>query len=73
MMDQHHEKRNLTPLKRALEKGGFGQTNAYELICEGKIIAYKMEGRTMVDLNSIEAYHLTLLRIEPGSNKLARR
>jgi hypothetical protein len=38
-------KRNLIPLKAALEKGGFRRTKAYRLINLGKIEAYKMEGR----------------------------
>ena len=68
-----HQKRNLIPLKRALVKGGFGRTKAYELIDQGKIVAYKMDGRTMVDADSIDAYHMTLPRIEPGSVKQAPR
>ena len=71
-MDEHHQKRNLIPLKKALEKGGFGRTKAYRLINEGKIVAYRMEGQTMVDADSIEAYHSTLPRIEPGGVKQAR-
>ena len=54
-MDEHHQKRNLIPLKKALEKGGFGRTKAYRLINEGKIVAYRMKGQTMVDADSIEA------------------
>jgi hypothetical protein len=60
-------KRNLIPLKAALEKGGFKRTKAYELINEGKIIAYKMGHQTMVDADSIDDYHSSLPRIEPGS------
>ena len=30
-------------------------------------------GRTMVDANSIDAYHMTLPRIEPGTVKQAPR
>ena len=72
-MDEHHERRRLIPLKVALQKGGFGRTKAYRLINEGKIVAYRMEGQTMVDADSIETYHGTLPRIEPGGVKLARR
>ncbi|QHO78061.1 hypothetical protein ACH79_41300 [Bradyrhizobium sp. CCBAU 051011] len=63
--DEPRQKRNLIPLKKALERGGFGRTKAYELIRKGKIIAYKMEGQTMVDADSIDAYHMTLPRIQP--------
>ena len=36
-MGEHHQKRNLIPLKKALVKGGFGKTKAYELIEQEKI------------------------------------
>ncbi|MDH2380885.1 helix-turn-helix domain-containing protein [Bradyrhizobium sp. CER78] len=54
-------------MKKALERGDFGRTKAYELIKEKKIIAYKMGGQTMVDADSIDAYHMSLPRIEPGT------
>jgi hypothetical protein len=60
------EKRNLIPMKAALAKGGFKLTKAYELINNGTLIAYKMGHRTMVDADSIERYHASLPRIEPG-------
>jgi len=58
-------KRNLIPMKKALEKLGCGRTRAYELINGGKIIAYKDGHSTLVDLDSIEAYHASLKRIQP--------
>jgi hypothetical protein len=67
MLNKCPQKRNLIPLKKALERGGFGRTKAYDLINNGKIIAYKMGGQTMIDADSIDAYHLTLPRIEPSS------
>jgi hypothetical protein len=67
MMNELRQRRNLIPLKKALERGGFGRTKAYQLIKKGKIIAYKMEGQTMVDADSIDAYHMTLPRIEPNT------
>jgi hypothetical protein len=72
-MDEHHQKRNLIPLKTALTKGGFGKTKAYELIDQEKIIAYKMGGKTMIDADSIDNYHLTLSRILPVSRKQTPR
>jgi hypothetical protein len=57
--------RNLIPLKEACAKGQFGQTTAYKLINAGKIDAFKMEGRVMIDADSIERYHLSLPKIEP--------
>jgi hypothetical protein len=41
------------------------------LINEGKIIAYKMEGQTMIDADSFDAYHMSLPRIEPSGAKHA--
>ena len=67
ILDEPRQKRNLIPLKKALERGGFGRTKAYALIKERKIIAYKMGGQTMVDADSIDAYHLSLPRVEPGT------
>ncbi|KRQ97088.1 hypothetical protein [Bradyrhizobium valentinum] len=66
MTDDPRQKRNLITLKKALERGGFRRTKAYKLIKKGKIVAYKMEGQTMVDADSIDAYHMTLPRIEPS-------
>jgi hypothetical protein len=67
ILDEPRQKRNLVPLKKALERGGFGRTKAYELIKNGKIIAYKMGGQTMVDTDSIDSYHMSLPRIEPST------
>ena len=54
-------------MEAALEKGKFGRTKAYELINDGKIVAYKMDHKTMVDADSIDAYHASLKGIEPRS------
>jgi hypothetical protein len=59
------EKRNLITMKAALAKGGFKLTKAYELINNGTLIAYKMDHKTMIDADSIDAYHASLPRIEP--------
>jgi hypothetical protein len=58
-------KRNLIPFKEALARGHFKSTTAYKLINAGKIEAFKMEGRTMIDADSIQRYHATLPKIEP--------
>jgi hypothetical protein len=65
------EKRNLITMKDALIKGGFKRTKAYELINDGVIMAYKQGHQTMVDADSIDAYHLTLPRIMPRAKKRA--
>jgi hypothetical protein len=63
------ERRNLITMKAALEKGGFKKTKCYELINNGTLYAYKMGGQTMIDADTIEAYHLTLDRIMPKAPK----
>jgi excisionase family DNA binding protein len=65
-------KRNLITMKVACERGGFKRTKAYELIADGKIIAYKMGHQTMVDVDSIDAYHASLPRIQPGNAALGK-
>jgi len=35
----------------------FGRTKAYELIAHDRIRAYKMGGKTMIDLDSVDEYH----------------
>jgi excisionase family DNA binding protein len=54
--------RRLAPFKEALVYGGFGHTKCYELIAAGKIRAYKMGQRTLIDLNSVDQYHQSLPR-----------
>ena len=44
--------------------GKFGKTKAYELIAEERIRAYKMGGKTMIDLDSVDEYHASLPRVE---------
>ena len=58
-------KRNLIPMRAALSKVGCGHTKIYDLIQRGKIVAYRMDGKTMVDADSIDHYHASLPRIEP--------
>jgi hypothetical protein len=63
---ENGKRRNLIPLKQACAKGHFGPTTAYNLINAGKIEAFKMAGRTMIDADSIERYHANLPKIEPS-------
>ncbi|MET4514341.1 hypothetical protein [Bradyrhizobium sp. I1.7.5] len=55
----------LVPFGKSCSYGGWGKTHGYKLIGEGKIIAYKRGKRTLVDLDSIDAYHASLERIQP--------
>ena len=66
-------KRNLIPLKVALRKGGFGRTKFYELVAAGKIIAYRQGHQTMVDADSLDAYHASLPRLVPGARRVGKR
>lgn len=55
----------LATVREACSYGRFGHTKCYDLINRGLIIAYKRDGRTMVDLDSIDCYHASLERIQP--------
>jgi len=45
---------------------GYGKSKAYALIAEGKIKAFRMGSKTMLDLDSIDQYHASLPQLEPG-------
>ena len=47
--------RRLATVKEACEYAKMGHTKLYEKINLGDIIAYKREGRTLVDLDSVDA------------------
>ena len=63
--DAAPKKRNLISMKQALAKGGFKRSTAYRLINDGTLLAYKMGRCTVIDADSIDAYHASLARIEP--------
>ena len=56
--------RRLVELKDGCRYGKFGKTKAYELIAQERIRAYKMGGKTLIDLDSIDEYHASLPRVE---------
>jgi excisionase family DNA binding protein len=62
-------KRNLITMKAALAKAGFSRSKAYRLINDGSIVAYKRGGQTMIDADTIDAYHASLPRIEPRTKR----
>jgi excisionase family DNA binding protein len=66
-------RQRLITLKEGLNHLRVGRTKAYELINDGKIVAYKQGHQTMIDADSIDAFQATLPRIEPGSLKPTRR
>jgi excisionase family DNA binding protein len=59
-----NKQRRLVELKHGCRYGKFGKTKAYELIAQQRIRAYKMGGKTMIDLDSVDEYHASLPRVE---------
>jgi len=55
----------LATVREACTYGRFGHTKCYDSINQGKIVAYKRGRRTMVDLDSIDAFNASLQRIPP--------
>jgi excisionase family DNA binding protein len=55
--------RRLVEFKDGCRYGKFGKTKAYELIAEERIRAYKMGGKTLIDLDSVDEYHASLPRV----------
>jgi excisionase family DNA binding protein len=65
MVDNENKKqRRLVEFKDGCRYGKFGKTKAYELIAQERIRAYKMGGKTMIDVDSVDEYHASLPRIE---------
>lgn len=62
--NDNSKQRRLVEFKDGCRYGKFGKTKAYELIAEQRIRAYKMGGKTMIDLDSVDEYHASLPRVE---------
>jgi excisionase family DNA binding protein len=58
------KQRRLVEFKDGCRYGKFGKTKAYELIAQERIRAYKMGGKTMIDLDSVDEYHASLPRVQ---------
>ena len=58
-----NKRRRLAEFKDGCRYGKFGKTKAYELIAHERIRAYKMGGKTMIDLDSVDEYHASLPRV----------
>ena len=58
--------RRLATVREACAYGRFSHTKCYDYINKGKIVAFKRESRTLIDLDSIDAMHAALVQIEPG-------
>lgn len=59
-----HKQRRLVEFKDGCRYGKFGKTKAYELIAQERIKAYKLGGKTMIDLDSVDQFHASLPRVE---------
>jgi excisionase family DNA binding protein len=64
MVENDNRQRRLVEFKDGCRYGKFGKTKAYELIAQKRIKAYKMGGKTMIDLDSVDEYHASLPRLE---------
>jgi excisionase family DNA binding protein len=62
--NDNNKQRRLVEFKDGCRYGKFGKTKAYELIAHERIRAYKMGGKTMIDLDSVDEYHASLPRVE---------
>ena len=62
--NDNNKRRRLVEFKDGCRYGKFGKTKAYELIAQERIRAYKMGGKTMIDLDSVDEYHASLARVE---------
>jgi excisionase family DNA binding protein len=62
--NEENKRRRLAGFKDGCRYGKFGKTKAYELIAQARIRAYKMGGKTLIDLDSIDEYHASLPRVE---------
>lgn len=58
------KQRRLVEFKDGCRYGKFGKTKAYELIAQHRIRAYKMGGKTMIDLESVDEFHASLPMVE---------
>jgi len=67
----NNRRRRLVEFKDGCRYGKFGKTKAYELIARERIRAYKMGGKTMIDLDSVDEYHASLPRVESRASQAA--
>jgi hypothetical protein len=59
-----NKQRRLIQFKDGCRYGKFGKTKAYGLIARERMRAYKMGGKTMIDLDCVDEYHASLPRVE---------
>ena len=56
----NNKQRRLVEFKDGCRYGKFGKTKAYELTAQQRIRAYKLRGKTMIDLDGVDEYHASL-------------
>jgi hypothetical protein len=64
MNNDNNKRRRLVEFKDGCRYGKFGKTKAYELIAYERIGTCKMDGKTTIDLDSVDEYHASLPRVE---------
>jgi excisionase family DNA binding protein len=69
--NDNNKRRRLVEFKDGCRYGRFGKTKAYELIADESIRAYKMGGKTLIDLDSVDQYHASLPRVETRPSQAA--
>jgi hypothetical protein len=62
-LDRPADARRLVEFKIGCQYGRFRSTKAYDLIAAGKIKAYKLGHKTMIDLNTVDEYHKGLQEV----------
>ena len=70
--NEKNNRRRLVEFKNGCRYGKFGKTKAYELIGDARIRAYKMGGKTMIDLDRVDEYHASLPRVETRATQTRR-
>ncbi len=63
----------LASVKEACAYAKCGATKLYELMGEGKIAARRMFGKTMIDLDSVDAWHHSLPKIDPSEFRNSKK
>src|SRR3979409_2161798 len=69
--NDNNKRRRLVEFKDGCRYGKFGRTKAYELIAHDRIRAYKMGGKTMIDLDSVDEYHAFARGLEARASETA--
>jgi hypothetical protein len=63
-LTDNNKRRRLVEFRDGCRYSKFEKTKAYELISRERIRAYTMGGKTMIDLDSVDEYHISLPRVE---------